>query len=441
MREHGMGISHTTPRFLNSRRVRKFFKKYGAKALAVLGCLGTISGFFKEDIKKYGNDFLNKPVLAFSVSQLSTASSYSNTHQYTGTIRIKNDGFSIGHDISFAVIAPLHCVLGSPQVETEPREAAPRMNPDSKSFQPKIDINDSPDTKIWHVDVWPKDAELVVKYPLSCSESLELSKPTKLGVGSFDEHVRSHEISQTNPISFPSPQIRNTSQSDVTLVLDPPVSSASSSPVLNARIDPDGNISICDKTPPEVTASTIPSANTPGWNNSDVTVSFAALDGPSGVDIVSGPVTIGVSDNKRFANHIQFNANYTWSHAIDFGQNQSTFSDTNDLLLPASVPNAGALRLQITGDSTPKMAIGGGGVQLSQRDQINAMTIAVRWVNNGSTHLSVVTAIRPKCDSLPIQDADCDATRPQLGVKVLHSGGAHLAFVADVEAGEYHKRR
>ena len=38
--------------------------------------------------------------------------------------------------------------------------------------------------------------------------------------------------------------------------------------------------------------------------------------------------------NKRFSNNIQFNVNYTWSHAIDFGQNESTFSDTNDLLFP-----------------------------------------------------------------------------------------------------------
>ncbi len=42
----------------------------------------------------------------------------------------------------------------------------------------------------------------------------------------------------------------------------------------------------------------------------------------------------------RMSHNIQFNANYTWSHAIDFGQNQSTFSDTNDTLLPINIPNA-----------------------------------------------------------------------------------------------------
>jgi len=44
--------------------------------------------------------------------------------------------------------------------------------------------------------------------------------------------------------------------------------------------------------------------------------------------------------NHRMSNNIQFSANYTVSHATDFGQNQSTFSDTNDLLLPLSLPNA-----------------------------------------------------------------------------------------------------
>ena len=39
--------------------------------------------------------------------------------------------------------------------------------------------------------------------------------------------------------------------------------------------------------------------------------------------------------NKRYTNHLQFAGNYTWSHAIDYGQNESTFTDTNDLLIPS----------------------------------------------------------------------------------------------------------
>ena len=41
--------------------------------------------------------------------------------------------------------------------------------------------------------------------------------------------------------------------------------------------------------------------------------------------------------NHRMSHHIQFGANYTLSKANDFGQNQSTFSDTNDLLFPGQI--------------------------------------------------------------------------------------------------------
>ena len=38
--------------------------------------------------------------------------------------------------------------------------------------------------------------------------------------------------------------------------------------------------------------------------------------------------------NHNMNHYVQFAANYTWSHAIDFGQNETTFTDTNDLLNP-----------------------------------------------------------------------------------------------------------
>jgi hypothetical protein len=41
--------------------------------------------------------------------------------------------------------------------------------------------------------------------------------------------------------------------------------------------------------------------------------------------------------NHRMSHHIQFSANYTWSHALDYGQNASTFNDTNDLLNPFNI--------------------------------------------------------------------------------------------------------
>jgi hypothetical protein len=41
--------------------------------------------------------------------------------------------------------------------------------------------------------------------------------------------------------------------------------------------------------------------------------------------------------NHRMSRHIQFSASYTWSHAIDYGQNQQTFTGTNFLLFPNNI--------------------------------------------------------------------------------------------------------
>jgi len=46
---------------------------------------------------------------------------------------------------------------------------------------------------------------------------------------------------------------------------------------------------------------------------------------------------LAVQLNRRMSRHVQFMGSYTWSHSLDFGQNASTFSDTNDLLVPNSI--------------------------------------------------------------------------------------------------------
>lgn len=46
---------------------------------------------------------------------------------------------------------------------------------------------------------------------------------------------------------------------------------------------------------------------------------------------------LAIQVTHRMNHSIQFSANYTWSHSIDFGQGQSTFNDTNDPLLPGNV--------------------------------------------------------------------------------------------------------
>ena len=38
--------------------------------------------------------------------------------------------------------------------------------------------------------------------------------------------------------------------------------------------------------------------------------------------------------NRRMSQHVQFNANFTWSHAIDYGQNNTTFSSANGVFDP-----------------------------------------------------------------------------------------------------------
>src|SRR5262249_8104029 len=38
--------------------------------------------------------------------------------------------------------------------------------------------------------------------------------------------------------------------------------------------------------------------------------------------------------NRRMTNGLQFQSSYTWSHALDNGQNSSTFTDSNDALNP-----------------------------------------------------------------------------------------------------------
>jgi len=41
--------------------------------------------------------------------------------------------------------------------------------------------------------------------------------------------------------------------------------------------------------------------------------------------------------NHRFSHHLQFNANYTWSHALDYGQNNQTATTANNLLDPQNI--------------------------------------------------------------------------------------------------------
>jgi hypothetical protein len=60
----------------------------------------------------------------------------------------------------------------------------------------------------------------------------------------------------------------------------------------------------------------------------------------SKTSIFSGAISnyqaLAVQVNHRLSHNVQFSANYTWAHAIDTGVNGTTFSDTNDLLVPGN---------------------------------------------------------------------------------------------------------
>jgi len=93
-------------------------------------------------------------------------------------------------------------------------------------------------------------------------------------------------------------------------------------------------------TPLFATISTV--TKTPGG----ATVSSNSTTRPNGnfaamSEIFSGITSnynaLAIQLNRRMTKHLQFAANYTWSHSLDFGQNASTFSDTNDLLVPNNI--------------------------------------------------------------------------------------------------------
>jgi hypothetical protein len=58
-------------------------------------------------------------------------------------------------------------------------------------------------------------------------------------------------------------------------------------------------------------------------------------------DIFSGVSSnynaLSVQLNRRMTDHLQLMGSYTWAHALDFGQNATTFTDTNDLLVPTNI--------------------------------------------------------------------------------------------------------
>ena len=75
--------------------------------------------------------------------------------------------------------------------------------------------------------------------------------------------------------------------------------------------------------------STTPSVKRPNNSFGAVTDIFSGVN--------SNYQALAVQVNHRMNRHVQFSANYTWAHALDYGVNGSTFNDTNDLLDPTTI--------------------------------------------------------------------------------------------------------
>ena len=72
-----------------------------------------------------------------------------------------------------------------------------------------------------------------------------------------------------------------------------------------------------DKTAPTITGSRTPAANANGWNNTDVTVSFAPADATSGVKSSSAPTTLSTSaENQSVTGTVTDNADNTASTTV-----------------------------------------------------------------------------------------------------------------------------
>ena len=94
-----------------------------------------------------------------------------------------------------------------------------------------------------------------------------------------------------------------------------------------------------DKTAPTITGSRTPAANANGWNNTDVTVSFAPSDATSGVKTSSAPTTLSTSAaNQSVTGTVTDNADNTASttvSGINIDKVAPTLSGT-----PTTDPNA-----------------------------------------------------------------------------------------------------
>jgi hypothetical protein len=244
-----------------------------------------------------------------------------------------------------------------------------------------------------------------------------------------------------------------------------------------------------DKTPPIITAFVAPSANAAGWNNTNVDVVFTCADSDTGLascplEETASPegthrsfsgVAPSLARNNGFAQLQQlidkalpfsnaispetmnsttlyddlwasagctdgrhrlmrFSASYTYSHALDYDQlGLGIFPEGGHRVISHMAWGVAAAFSQTTASIEGAAGFNSDGrrraINKDASNQINTNHLTVRVLENGGAHLSsisTISVIETEGDLPPIQDADRDTVGPQMGVKVLDSGGASL---------------
>jgi hypothetical protein len=75
---------------------------------------------------------------------------------------------------------------------------------------------------------------------------------------------------------------------------------------------------------------------TPYFSGTRPNSSYGAMTDMASI-VNSNYNAMAIQVNHRMSRNVQFNASYTWSHALDYGQNETTFSGTNNLLIPGNL--------------------------------------------------------------------------------------------------------
>jgi outer membrane receptor protein involved in Fe transport len=173
--------------------------------------------------------------------------------------------------------------------------------------------------------------------------STQPGSPSGLNITFFDKHFQAPSVQQTD-LTFEREIARNTVVSVSYLgsfgrslpdFVD--INTGAPTTTINYTVGAGGPLPAGTySTPLFATIITKPSSGPSTTVSPRANQSFGAMS-----EIFSGVSSnynaLALQLNRKMTNHLQFTANYTWAHSLDYGQNASTFSDTNDLLVPTDI--------------------------------------------------------------------------------------------------------